>query len=118
MKLEGNRATFMGGVDEAPVTYVFEGIKAQMFGTYPMQWSAFRSDAAVPYKCLILLPAGQDSEDGFTHFHMRYGAGSVDALLGTDLAGWFPTLCEPGTTAAKFAADMLEEADEMVGMLP
>ena len=30
----------------------------------------------------------------------------------------FPTLCEPGTTAAKFSADMLEEADEMVEMLP
>ena len=117
-KLEGNRATFMGGADENPVTYVFEGIKTQMFGTYLMQWSAFRSDAAGPYKYLVLLPAGQDSEDGFTHFHMRYGSGTVEALLGKDLAGWFPTLCEPGTTAAKFAKDMLEEADEMVGMLP
>ena len=118
VKLEGNRATFMGGADETPVTYVFEGIKTQMFGTYPMQWSTFRSDAAAPYKCLVLLPAGQDSADGFTHFHMRYGDKSVEALLDTALQGWFPTLCEPGTTAAKFAHDMLEGADEMVEMLP
>ena len=120
-KVEGNSFTFMDdkGAVKATVSYVFDGIEARKFGEYLISWAVFKAEAAGPYKYLTLLPKGKDSEDGFIHFHMRYGDKSVEALLDDPkLAMWFPTLCESTTTAAKFAHDMLEEADEMVGMLP
>lgn len=120
-KVEGNSFTFLddkGGV-KATVSYVFDGIEVRKFGEYPIPWSVFKAEAEGPYKYLTLLPAGKDTPDGFTHFHMRYGDKSVEALLDDPAqARWFPTLCEPGTTAERFAKDMLEGADEMVGMLP
>lgn len=120
-KVEGNSFTFLddkGGV-KATVSYVFDGIEVRKFGEYPIPWSVFKAEAEGPYKVLTLLPAGKDTPDGFTHFHMRYGDKSAEALLDDPaLARWFPTLCEPTTTAAKFAKDMLDGADEMVGMLP
>ena len=100
-------------------SYVFDGIEARKFGEYPIPWAVFKAEAEGPYKYLTLLPKGKDSEDGFIHFHMRYGDKSVEALLDDPaLALWWPTLCESTTTAAKFAHDMLEGADEMVEMLP
>ena len=120
-KVEGNSFTFLddkGGV-KATVSYVFDGIELRKFGEYPIPWSVFKAGAEGPYKVLALLPAGKDTPDGFIHFHMRYGDKSAEALLDdATLAKWFPTLCEPTTTAEKFAKDMLEGADEMVGMLP
>ena len=120
-KVEGNSFTFLddkGGV-KATVSYVFDGIEVRKFGEYPIPWSVFKAEAEGPYKYLTLLPKGKDSADGFIHFHMRYGDKSVEALLDDPkLALWFPTLCESTTTAEKFAHDMLEGADEMVGMLP
>ena len=120
-KVEGNSFTFLddkGGV-KATVSYVFDGIELRKFGEYPIPWSVFKAGAEGPYKVLALRPAGKDSENGFTHFHMRYGDKSAEALLDDPaLEKWFPTLCEPTTTAEKFAKDMLEGADEMVGMLP
>ena len=120
-KVEGNSFTFLddkGGV-KATVSYVFDGIEVRKFGEYPIPWSVFKAEAEGPYKYLTLLPKGKDSADGFIHFHMRYGDKSVEALLDDPkLALWFPTLCEPTTTAERFAKDMLEGADEMVGMLP
>ena len=120
-RVEGNKFTFLddkGGV-KATVSYVFDGIEVRKFGEYPIPWSVFKAEAEGPYKYLTLLPAGKDTPDGFTHFHMRYGDKSVEALLDDPAqARWFPTLCEPTTTAERFAKDMLEGADEMVGMLP
>ena len=120
-KVEGNSFTFLddkGGV-KATVSYVFDGIEVRKFGEYPIPWSVFKAEAEGPYKVLTLLPAGKDTPDGFTHFHMRYGDKSAEALLDDPaLVRWFPTLCEPTTTAARFAKDMLDGADEMVGMLP
>ena len=119
-KLEGNAFTFMddkGGI-KATVSYVFDGIDVGNFMGFPISWFVFKAGAEGPYKYLALRPAGKDSADGFTHFHMRYGDKSVEALLDPALEKWFPTLCEPTTTAAKFAHDMIEGAGEMVGMLP
>ena len=101
------------------MSYVFDGIEVRKFGEYPILWFVFKAEAEGPYKVLTLLPAGKDTPDGFTHFHMRYGDKSAEALLDDPaLVRWFPTLCEPTTTAARFAKDMLDGADEMVGMLP
>ena len=120
-KVEGNAFTFLddkGGV-KATVSYVFDGIEIRNFMGFPLPWSVFKAEAEGPYKVLALRPAGKDTPDGFTHFHMRYGDKSAEALLDDPaLALWWPTLCESTTTAEKFAKDMLDGADEMVGMLP
>ena len=120
-KVEGNSFTFLDdkGAVKATVSYVFDGIEVRNFMGFPMSWSVFKAEAEGPYKYLTLQPAGKDTPDGFTHFHMRYGDKSAEALLDAPaLERWFPTLCEPTTTVAKFAEDMLEAADEMVMMLP
>ena len=120
-KVEGNSFTFLddkGGV-KATVSYVFDGIEARKFGEYSIPWSVFKSEAEGPYKYLVLLPAHKDTPEGFTHFHIRYGAKSVEALLDDPaLSKWYPALCEPTLTIEKFVKNMLEEANEMVGMLP
>lgn len=121
MKLEGDKVTFLDdkGVVKATLNYVSDGLELRKFGEYPLAWSVFKVEVASPYKTLVLLPTGKDTADGFTHFHMRYGDKTPEALLDDpSLALWWPTLCEPGTTASKFAADMLAGADEMVEMLP
>ena len=121
-KVEGNSFTFLDdkGAVKATVSYVFDGVKVQNFMGFPMPWSIFKTEAEGSYKYLALLRTpDRDTSDGFTHFHMRYGDKSVEALLDDPkLIMWFATLCESTTTAAKFAEDMLEGADEMVGMLP
>ncbi len=120
-KVEGNSFTFLDdkGAVKATVSYVFDGIEVRNFMGFPLPWSVFKAEAEGPYKVLALRPAGKDTPDGFTHFHMRYGDKSAEALLDDPaLALWWPTLCESTTTAEKFAKDMLDGADEMVGMLP
>ena len=119
-RVEGNKFTFLDdkGAVKATVSYVLDGIKVGNFMGYPLQWSVFKAEAEGPYKYLALLPAGRDDAEGFKHFHMRYEDKSVEALLDPALEKWFPTLCEPTTTAEKFAKDMVEGADEILMMLP
>ena len=120
LKLEGNTAAFLNadGTVKETLSYTYEGIKERKFGEYPLSWSAFHAKSASAHKYLVFLPQEQHGT-GPVHFHARYGDTSVEALLDTPaLQGWWPTLCKEGTTAAKYAAGMLEGVDEMVGMLP
>ena len=120
LKLEGNTAAFLNadGTVKETLSYTYEGIKERKFGEYPLSWSAFHAKSASAHKYLVFLPQEQHGT-GPVHFHARYGDTSVEALLDTPaLQGWWPTLCKEGTTAAQYAAGMLEGVDEMVGMLP
>ena len=120
MKLEGNTVAILnvdGSVKET-LSYTYDGIEERKFGEYPLLWSTFQAKSASSYKYLVMMPQEQHGT-GPVHFHVRYGDKGIAHLLDTPaLQGWWPTLCKEGTTAAKYAASMLEEADEMAGMLP
>ena len=120
IKLEGNTVAILnadGSVKET-LSYTYEGIEERKFGEYPLIWSTFQAKSASSYKYLVMMLREQHGT-GPVHFHVRYGDKGIAHLLDTPaLQGWYPTLCKEGTTAAKYAANILEEADEMVEMLP
>ncbi len=120
LRLEGDKVTFLNadGTSKETLSYTYEGIEKRKFGEYPLSWSTFQATSASSYKYLVMMPPEQHGT-GPVHFHVRYGDKGIAYLLDTPaLQGWWPTLCKEGTTAAKYAAGILEGADEMVGMLP
>jgi Zn/Cd-binding protein ZinT len=78
-------------------TYTAEGLESISEDGYSYAWYKFKANEEGPYQYLLLLPPESEEEEGFTHWHYRYGSDGYVALLSLDK--WWPTAVLPKTTA-------------------
>lgn len=76
-------------------TYSEQGVEPVIGEGYSYAWYKFMAAEEGPYQYLLMLPV--DTEEGFTHWHFRYGGEGFEVLLALD--EWWPTAIEPQTTA-------------------
>jgi Zn/Cd-binding protein ZinT len=87
-------------------TYAYKGIRQVAWQGEEVDFYAFEGDKAGDHKYLIFEEAERDASDGPLHFHMRYGADSVDSLV-TSAVMWAPTIVSYDTTIAELTVFML-----------
>lgn len=78
-------------------TYRIEGIEPIFGDGYSYAWYKFKTEEEGPYQYLMMLPVESEEEEGFAHWHFRYGDESFEALLAME--HWWPTAIKPQTTA-------------------
>jgi Zn/Cd-binding protein ZinT len=88
------------------VTYTYKGIRKVAWQGDEADFYAFEGDKAGDHKYLIFEEAERDTPDGPLHFHIRYGADSVDSLV-TGAGMWAPTIVSYDTTIAELTVFML-----------
>jgi Zn/Cd-binding protein ZinT len=113
--VQGNRITFYAqktaaknpsGSGAETVTYTYKGMRKVAWQGEEADFYAFEGDKAGDHKYLIFEEAERDTSDGPLHFHIRYGADSVDSLV-TGAGMWAPTIVSYDTTIAELTVFML-----------
>lgn len=78
-------------------TYTAEGLESVSGDGYSYAWYKFKASEEGPYQYVLLLPPESEEEEGFAHWHYRYGSEGYTALLSLD--EWWPTAVLSKTTA-------------------
>jgi Zn/Cd-binding protein ZinT len=115
--VQGNKITFYAqktsaknpsGSGTETVTYTYKGMRKVAWQGEEADFYAFEGDKAGDHKYLIFEEAERDTSDGPLHFHIRYGADSVDILV-TGAGMWAPTIVSYDTTIAELTVFMLDD---------
>jgi Zn/Cd-binding protein ZinT len=93
------------------VTYAYKGIRQVTWQGEEADFYAFEGDKAGDHKYLIFEEAERDTSNGPLHFHIRYGADSVDSLV-AGAGMWAPTIVSYNTTIAELTVFMLGDIDD------
>jgi Zn/Cd-binding protein ZinT len=113
--VQGNKITFYAqktnvknpsGNGAETVTYTYKGIRQVTWQGEEADFYAFEGDKAGDHKYLIFEEAERDTPNGPLHFHVRYGADSVDSLV-AGAGMWAPTIVSYDTTIAELTVFML-----------
>lgn len=116
--VKGNEATFLdnfearGGREIAKAEYAYVQKQHTKFGEHDVEWAEFAAKGEAKYPVLLMI--GVHTEDGLTHFHLRYGE-DAKAMIADEMAAWYPTFVAADTTYDLLIAGLRhagEETDE------